>query len=222
MDCFKFSISENELVAMPSGALWWPAQSILCVSDLHFGKSNRLARMGQSWIPPYENQDTLLRLETDLDSTSAKKIICLGDSFDDNEASQSLPSDELLWITKMQAGREWIWISGNHDPSPKNLGGSFLHYLEIGKLYFQHIASADDRFEISGHYHPKIRVNIKGQSFTRRCFLVDKNRVILPAYGTYTGGLYCNRDPLRSIMQQNAIALMTGKEIYPIPISKAN
>jgi len=222
MDCFKFSISENELVAMPSGALWWPAQSILCVSDLHFGKSNRLARMGQSWIPPYENQDTLLRLETDLDSTSAKKIICLGDSFDDNEASQSLPSDELLWITKMQAGREWIWISGNHDPSPKSLGGSFLHYLEIGKLYFQHIASAEDRFEISGHYHPKIRVIIKGQSFTRRCFLVDKNRVILPAYGTYTGGLYCNRDPLRSIMQQNAIALMTGKEIYPIPISKAN
>ena len=222
MDCFKFSISENELVAMPSGALWWPAQSILCVSDLHFGKSNRLARMGQSWIPPYENQDTLLRLETDLDSTSAKKIICLGDSFDDNEASQSLPSDELLWITKMQAGREWIWISGNHDPSPKNLGGSFLHYLEIEKLYFQHIASADDRFEISGHYHPKIRVIIKGQSFTRRCFLVDENRIILPAYGTYTGGLYCNRDPLRSIMQQNAIALMTGNEIYPIPISKAN
>ena len=221
MDCFKFSISENELVAMPSGALWWPAQSILCVSDLHFGKSNRLARMGQSWIPPYENQDTLLRLETDLDSTSAKKIICLGDSFDDNEASQSLTSDELLWITKMQAGREWIWISGNHDPSPKNLGGSFLHYLEIGKLYFQHIASADDRFEISGHYHPKIRVIIKGQSFTRRCFLVDKNRVILPSYGTYTGGLYCNLDPLRSIMHQNAIALMTGKEIYPIPISKA-
>ena len=222
MDCFKFSISENELVAMPSGALWWPAQSILCVSDLHFGKSNRLARIGQSWIPPYENQDTLLRLETDLDSTSAKKIICLGDSFDDNEASQSLPSDELLWITKMQAGREWIWISGNHDPSPKNLGGSFLNYLEIGKLYFQHIASAEERFEISGHYHPKIRVIIKGQSFTRRCFLVDKNRVILPAYGTYTGGLYCNRDPLRSIMQQNAIALMMGKEIYPIPISKAN
>ena len=222
MDCFKFSISENELVAMPSGALWWPAQSILCVSDLHFGKSNRLARMGHSWIPPYENQDTLLRLETDLDSTNAKKIICLGDSFDDNEASQSLPSDELLWITKMQAGREWIWISGNHDPSPKNLGGSFLNALEIEKLNFQHIANAEDRFEISGHYHPKIRIIIKGQFFTKRCFLVDENRVILPAYGTYTGGLYCNRDPLRSIMQQKAIALMTGKEIYPIPISKAN
>ena len=221
MDCFKFSISENELVAMPSGALWWPAQSILCVSDLHFGKSNRLARIGQSWIPPYENQDTLLRLETDLDTTSAKKIICLGDSFDDNEASQSLPSDELLWITKMQAGRQWIWISGNHDPSPKNLGGSFLHYLEIEKLNFQHIASAEERFEISGHYHPKIKVIIKGQSFTKRCFLVDENRVILPAYGTYTGGLYCNRDPLRSIMQKKTIALMTGKEIYPIPISKA-
>ena len=85
MDSFKFSISENELVALPSGALWWPSQSLLCVSDLHFGKSNRLARKGQSWIPPYENQDTLLRLEKDLKTTKARMIICLGDSFDDNE-----------------------------------------------------------------------------------------------------------------------------------------
>ena len=222
MDFYKFSLSENELLAMPSGALWWPAQSILCVSDLHLGKSNRLARMGKSWIPPYENQDTLLRLESDLDATNTKKIICLGDSFDDNEASHSLPPDQLLWIAKMQAGREWIWISGNHDPSPKNLGGSFLHSLEIEKLTFQHIASAEKSLEISGHYHPKIRVVIKGQSFTKRCFLVDENRVIMPAYGTYTGGFYCNRDPLRSIMQPKAIALMTGKKIYPIPISKAN
>ena len=219
---YKFSLSENELLAMPSGALWWPAQSILCVSDLHLGKSYRLARMGKSWIPPYENQDTLLRLENDLDATNTKKIICLGDSFDDNEASHSLPPDQLLWISKMQAGREWIWISGNHDPSPKNLGGSFLHSLKIEKLTFQHIASAEKSLEISGHYHPKIRVVIKGQSFTKRCFLVDENRVIMPAYGTYTGGFYCNRDPLRSIMQPKAIALMTGKKIYPIPISKAN
>ena len=95
MDFYKFSLSENELLAMPSGALWWPAQSILCVSDLHLGKSYRLARMGKSWIPPYENQDTLLRLENDLDSTNTKKIICLGDSFDDNEASHTLPQDRL-------------------------------------------------------------------------------------------------------------------------------
>ena len=195
MNYFKFSISENELLALPSGALWWPDQSVLCVSDLHFGKSNRLARKGQSWIPPYENQDTLLRLEKDLDATNTKK---------------------------MQTRREWIWISGNHDPSPKKLGGTFLESLEIEKLNFQHIASSKKRFEISGHYHPKIRVRVKHQSFTRRCFLVDDKRVIMPAYGTYTGGLYCNRDPLRSIMNQNSIALMTGKEIYPVPISKAN
>ena len=222
MNYFKFSISENELLALPSGALWWPDQSILCVSDLHFGKSNRLARKGQSWMPPYENQDTLLRLEKDLNATNTKKIICLGDSFDDNEASRSLPPDEALWITKMQTHREWIWISGNHDPSPKNLGGTFLESLEIEKLNFQHIASSKERFEISGHYHPKIRVRVNHQSFTKRCFLVDHKRVIMPAYGTYTGGLYRNRDPLRSILDQKAIALMTGKEIYPIPMSKAN
>ena len=221
MDYFRFFIAENELVAMPSGALWWPAQSILCVSDLHFGKSNRLARKGHSWMPPYENQDTLLRLEKDLDTTNTKKIICLGDSFDDNEASRSLPPDEVLWITRMQAGKEWVWISGNHDPSPKNLGGSFLQSLKIEKLNFQHIANAEKCCEISGHYHPKIKVKLQGQSFTKHCFLVDENRVIMPAYGTYTGGLYCNSEPLRSIMQKKAIALMTGKKVYPIPVSKA-
>ena len=221
MDRFKFSIAKNEFVALPSGALYWPTQSILCVSDLHFGKSNRLARKGQSWFPPYENQDTLLRLERDLDSINPKKIICLGDSFDDNEASRSLSPTELLWITKMQAGREWIWISGNHDPSPENLGGSFLQSIKIGKINFQHSAISSEHPEISGHYHPKIRIFIQGQSFTKRCFLVDENRVIMPAYGTFTGGLYCNRDPLRSIMQEKALAVMTGKEVYPIPISKA-
>ena len=102
MDSFKFSISENELVALPSGALWWPSQSLLCISDLHFGKSNRLARKGQSWIPPYENQDTLLRLEKDLKTTKARMIICVVDSFDDDEGDRFLPKDEFLWIQKMQ------------------------------------------------------------------------------------------------------------------------
>ena len=222
MDSFKFSISENEFVALPSGALWWPSQSLLCVSDLHFGKSNRLARKGQSWIPPYENQDTLLRLEKDLKTTKARMIICLGDSFDDNEGDRFLPKDEILWIRKMQEGKEWIWISGNHDPSPKALGGSFVQSIEIGKINFQHIANTKESYEISGHYHPKIKLRLKGQSFTKACFLIDDNRVIMPAYGTYTGGLYCNREPLRSIMQTKAIAIMTGKEVYPVPISKAN
>ena len=137
MDSYKFSISENELVALPSGALWWPSQSLLCVSDLHFGKSNRLARKGQSWFPPYENQDTLLRLEKDLKTTKARMIICLGDSFDDNEGDRFLPKDEILWMQKMQEGKEWIWISGNHDPSPKALGGSFIQSIEIGEINFQ-------------------------------------------------------------------------------------
>ena len=120
----------------------------------------------------------------------------------------------------MQAGRSgygFLAIMIHH----QKFGWELFTLLKIEKLPSSTLQVLKN-LEISGHYHPKIRVVIKGQSFTKRCFLVDENRVIMPAYGTYTGGLYCNRDPLRSIMQPKAIALMTGKEIYPIPISKAN
>ncbi|MEP0048418.1 MAG: metallophosphoesterase, partial [Roseobacter sp.] len=126
MNCFDFSFQQAALRAMPSGALWWPDANILCVSDLHLGKSERVGRRAGLSLPPYETQDTLARLESDLEKTNARIVICLGDSFDDLSAANSLPDPDRLWIARLQAGRRWIWIEGNHDPGPVEFGGEHL------------------------------------------------------------------------------------------------
>jgi len=208
------------LHAMGSGALWWPEQRLLCVSDLHLGKSERMARRGGSILPPYETVDTLTRLEADIDRTDPQTVICLGDSFDDTRAAVDLPQDATLWITRLQAGRTWIWIEGNHDPGPTHLGGAHLGQYHAGDLVFRHIAQTGSTGEISGHYHPKATVHMRGRSVTRPAFLADRDRIIMPAYGTYTGGLHSGSEVLRSLMQPDTLAILTGPAPVAVPMPR--
>ncbi|WP_121063002.1 ligase-associated DNA damage response endonuclease PdeM [Chachezhania antarctica] len=214
------ALAGAELSALGSGALWWPAERLLCISDLHLGKSERMARRGGSTLPPYETQDTLTRLAADLDRTGASRVICLGDSFDDAEAAGALPEADRLWITQLQAGRDWTWIEGNHDPGPIALGGAHRAEMQIGPLTFRHIATEGAQGEVSGHYHPKARIRTRAGRIARPAFLVDDTRLILPAYGTYTGGLDCGSAPLSGIMNPNAIAILTGRTPLPVPMPR--
>jgi uncharacterized protein len=216
MTTYSFTLNDASLVALPSGALYWPDQNLLAVSDLHFGKSERLARRGGTLLPPFDTCETLSRLDQDIAMTDPAQIICLGDSFDDLDAARGLPDADRLWLSRLMAGRNWTWLEGNHDPGPINLGGTHRADLTIGPLTFRHIADPTQSAEISGHYHPKAR--IAGQS--RTCFLLDENRLILPAYGAYTGGLWCDHASLTGIMTETAIAILTGPRTIPMPMPR--
>ncbi len=215
-----FTLAGARLIALPTGALYWPDENLLCVSDLHLGKSERRARLGTAALPPYETRDTLARLDADLSITGAKTIICLGDSFDDSAAAGALSADEKLWITTMQSGRRWVWIEGNHDPGPVDLGGTHLAELPLPPLTFRHIARPGASGELSGHYHPKASVKARGRSVSRPAFLIDTDRVILPAYGTYTGGLRSDSAPLSGLMRAEAVAVLTGTIARAIPMPR--
>lgn len=223
MNGYDFTLAGAALTALPSGALYWGAQDLLCVSDLHLGKSERRARRGEAPLPPYETHDTLSRLEADLDRTRATTVICLGDSFDDTAAARALPEDARLWIATLQAGRRWIWIEGNHDPGPVDMGGDHRADLGLSPLTFRHIARPDRTGatgEISGHYHPKARLRMRGRSLARPAFLIDAARVILPAYGTYTGGLHSDDAVLSDLMQAGALAVLTGHVTHAVPMPR--
>lgn len=209
-----FTLAGETLHALPSGALHWPAQSLLCVSDLHFGKSERLARRGGALLPPYETRATLEKLEADIDRTAPAQVICLGDSFDDLAAADGLEEAARLRLARLMAGRDWTWIEGNHDAGPVDIGGTHRATVTLGPLTFRHIADPSQSAEISGHYHPKAR--LKGTS--RPCFLLDALRLILPAYGTYTGGLRTDDADLQALMQKGALAILTGPRALPIPM----
>ncbi len=220
MNKVEFSFAGQNLSALPSGALWWPERQLLCVSDLHLGKSERMARRGGAILPPYDSQDTLDRLAKDLEHTRATTVICLGDSFDDLDASLSLPGPERLRIATLQAGRRWIWIEGNHDPGPVELSGTHLAEWTCDTLTFRHIAQPRAQGEISGHYHPKATLRAGGLSITRPAFLFDSNRLILPAFGTYTGGLRSSDQVLTDLMEPKALAILTGSKPQMIPMPR--
>ena len=77
---------------------------------------------------------------------------------------------------------------------------------------------------MSGHYHPKARLRMRGRSLARPAFLIDAARVILPAYGTYTGGLYSEDAALSDLMQADALAVLTGRGTHapcPMPATAA-
>ena len=216
MQTYAFTLGPARLTALPSGALHWAEQDLLVVSDLHFGKSERLARRGGALLPPYENRATLQKLDIDIETTKARHILCLGDSFDDLTAAEHLPEADLLWLTRLMAGRDWTWVAGNHDAGPVELGGTHRAEAAIAGLAFRHIATAETP-EVSGHYHPK--AHLPGR--TAPCFLIDEVRVILPAYGTYTGGLRCDHPDLAALMQPRARAVLTGTRCLALPMRRA-
>ena len=211
-----FTLGPADLIARPSGALHWPAQELLCVSDLHLGKSERLARRGGSLLPPYETQETLARLDDEITATGARRVVCLGDSFDDLAAAERLDEAARLWLIRLMAGREWLWVEGNHDPGPADLGGSHHGALHLPPLTFRHEGGGEG-FEVSGHFHPKAR--LAGQSHP--CFLTDGRRLILPAFGAYTGGLRLEAPALQGLMGAGARAILTGRRCLVIPMPRS-
>ncbi len=218
MSGYDFSLAGARLTALGSGALWWPAQRLLCVSDLHLGKAERHLRRGGAALPPYEVRDTLDRLDRLIADFEPDTVLCLGDSFDDLSAAQYLPAAQAERLRAMTTRQNWIWVEGNHDPGAAGFGGHTCEHATIGPLTFRHIAQADAQpGEVSGHFHPKARLR-RGRA--RAAFLVDRTRLILPAFGTYTGGLYSSDPALAGLMDPQALAILTGPAPLPCPMPR--
>lgn len=214
----RFELAGARLEARASGALRWPERRWLVVSDLHFGKSERVARRGGALLPPYETAETLARLEAEVEATDPRVVVCLGDSFDDLDALAGLGAAEAERLAALAAGRRWIWIAGNHDPGPLELAGEHLAELREDGLVLRHEAAADPgRGEISGHFHPKARLAASGRRVSRACFVLSGPRLILPAFGCYTGGLDV-RSPTLARLAPSGLALLTGRRVIAAPL----
>src|ERR1700744_651013 len=182
------SIAGVTLVADISGALFWDEQSLLVVSDLHLEKGSSFAERGVL-LPPYDTVATLSRLAAVIARHDPRMVIALGDSFHDREAHERLSEADRDALSALQARRDWIWISGNHDPAlPRDLGGVVATEVAIGPVTFRHEPTGA-LGEIAGHLHPKARVPTRGRSVERRCFACDAERMVMPSFGAYTGGL---------------------------------
>lgn len=216
------ALAGASLLALASGALVWPAERLLCVADLHLGRSERLARRGGSLLPPYETAATLARLGAEIARFDPDRVVCLGDSFDDSAAALALSAPDRHRLEELMRGRDWTWIAGNHDPAPVDLGGTPCGEAVIGPLVFRHAPRPDAApGEVSGHLHPKLRLSVRGRAIARPCFLHDAVRLILPAFGAYTGGLRADDPAIAGLLGPGAHAILTGEPCVGLPLGRA-
>ena len=207
------------LEAFPDGALWWADHRLLVVADLHFEKGSAFARRGQM-LPPYDTAETLARLSRLIARLLPQTVVALGDSFHDDGGAARLSARDRAALAALQAGREWIWIAGNHDQAaPAGLDGAHLDELAIGPVAFRHEPGAGETYgEIAGHLHPAARVAGRGKWVRRRCFVGDGDRLVLPAFGAYAGGLNVLDKAFAGLFRGSAFrAFMLGEDrVYPV------
>jgi DNA ligase-associated metallophosphoesterase len=204
-----FSFVGETFEATPSGALYWRSRGALLVADLHLEKASWFASGGQ-FLPPYDSHATLTALAAEADRTGASHLYCLGDSFHDRFGCDRLTADARQLLAELTAKLDWTWIVGNHDPGFADLyGGRIEDEVEIAGIVLRHEAAKDERQpEISGHYHPKFRLNLRGRSVSRRCFVVSPAKIIMPAFGTLTGGLDARHPEILGSVGGDAEALI--------------
>jgi DNA ligase-associated metallophosphoesterase len=204
-----FSFAGETFHAPREGALYWASQQALLVADLHLEKASWFARLGQ-FLPPYDSHATLTALAAEVERTGARRLLCLGDSFHDRFGCDRLPANARALLISLTSRLDWTWIVGNHDPGfADHCGGTIVDEVELGGIVLRHEANAADaQPEISGHYHPKLRVNVKGRHVSRRCFVVSSTKVIMPAFGSLTGGLDAHHPEIMRSVGGTAAALV--------------
>ncbi|HTG63921.1 MAG TPA: ligase-associated DNA damage response endonuclease PdeM [Sphingomicrobium sp.] len=204
-----FSFAGHDFLATPEGALYWPAQSALLVADLHLEKASWFARFGQM-LPPYDSIATLSGLQRDIERSGATRLFCLGDSFHDRFGCDRLPSDARELLTSLTENVDWVWITGNHDAGfIDHCGGRIEEEVQLSGIVLRHEAvEGDPAPEMSGHFHPKLRLAMKGRNVSRRCFVASTTKLILPAYGTLTGGLDAHHPEILRKVGPGASALV--------------
>jgi DNA ligase-associated metallophosphoesterase len=204
-----FSFAGETFAATAAGALFWPSRQALLVADLHLEKASWFALGGQ-FLPPYDSHATLTALAAEVERTGAQRLYCLGDSFHDRFGCDRLQPSARELLTSLTSKLDWTWIVGNHDPGfADHCGGHIADEAEVGGIILRHEAVRDEpRPEISGHFHPKLRVHLRGRQVSRRCFVTSATKIIMPAFGSLTGGLDAHHPEILGHVGGQAAALV--------------
>jgi DNA ligase-associated metallophosphoesterase len=215
----RISLGGLEFIPDLSGALFAPEFGALLVADLHLEKGTSLARRGVH-LPPYDTRESLRQLRAACAAAKPRTIVFLGDSFHDGEARARIDASDLDLLRAIASSAETIWIAGNHDPSPPgDVGGTVASEMQLGPVTLRHApgALAAGEFEIAGHLHPAAVVQARGQRIRRRCFVADDRRIIMPAFGSYTGALSVRSEAFDGLLGDFHVWMIGAKAIHRFP-----
>lgn len=212
----RISLGGMDFIPDLSGALYAPEFRALLVADLHLEKGTSLARRGVH-LPPYDTRESLAQLRAAISASSPERLIFLGDSFHDGEARERIDAADLGVLRSITSSVDTIWITGNHDPAPPDdIGGRIVEEMALGPVTLRHQARMlrEDEAEISGHLHPAAAVHARGRRIRCRCFIADGRRMIMPAFGSYTGALSVRSEPFSALFEDFHVWMIGEKAIH--------
>jgi len=220
MSAAPIHIAGERLMLDPAGVLHWPAQRLLCVADLHLEKGSAFAARGRL-LPPYDTRETLARLVPLLRRYRPRRIVFLGDSFHDRDGAGRLPPAERAMLVHALGDAEAVWVAGNHDPvAPEGLPGRAVEFWVEGPLTFRHVPAPRAAGEIAGHLHPKATAPTRAGGVCRACFVADARRVLMPAFGAFTGGLDICDAAIASLFPRGGRSFLLGPgRLYSFPLA---
>jgi DNA ligase-associated metallophosphoesterase len=206
-------LAGERLMLDPDGALFWPAKRLLAVADMHFEKGSAAAAQG-SLLPPWDTRTTLDRLAALLRRFKPDAVVALGDSFHDARGVARLHPHDLARLHQLAGAHHFVWILGNHDPvPPQGIPGEVLPELKLGPLRFVHETGPGPAAgEVCGHHHPKAYVHARGAVVSRPCFVLDARRLMLPAFGAYTGGLDVRDAAIGNLFPRGGRVFLLGRD----------
>jgi DNA ligase-associated metallophosphoesterase len=217
-----FSFANEELALVQGRALYWARERALLVADLHLEKASFFARHGQM-LPPYDSRETLERIALALRETGARRVFTLGDNFHDGDGAARLEPHARGMLAALTRATDWVWITGNHDGGSTE--GTEVAELEVAGLLLRHEAQrGETRPELSGHFHPKLRLAVRGRSIVRPCTVASERKLILPAFGSLTGGMDAADPAIIAAIQpaRSADALLSaGGKLVQFPLWRA-
>ncbi len=217
----SIDISGQIFIPDRSGALYFPDQQSLVVADLHFEKGSSFAK-SLNHIPPYDTRTTLRNLIDVCKRYDPRRIIALGDSFHDTYAHRRLNSVDSEAIQSLTDAHDWIWITGNHDPRPPvGFSGHVEEEISLGALTLRHEPQPYPQSEIAGHLHPCAVLFVRGRRFRRRCFASNGDRIVMPSFGAYTGGLNVLDVAFSSVFADRfQVWLIGGEDVHRVTSDK--
>ncbi len=222
----RITLNGLDLVPDLSGALFVPEFKALLIADLHLEKASNMARRGVH-LPPYDTRASLAQLETVISQSRPAQLIFLGDSFHDDGARERIAEADLLQLRSLSERAATVWITGNHDPHPPaDIGGRIAGEVVLGSITLRHEPKPlePEEFEISGHLHPGSAVSQRGKRLHGKCFIADERRVIMPAFGSFTGSLSISSPPFKGLFASGdfRVWMIGQRAIYRFPARRVS
>ena len=221
MTNLMIEFADQKFHLLPSGGIFWQDEEILILADLHLEKGSGF-REQNNFLPPYDTQETLSLLQETIKNLSPKKVLLLGDSMHDSQSFHRMPLHLKKYLEAIMVESDLVWIRGNHDATIRGFPWALSNVFIAKAITFRHEMQVGFKGpEISGHFHPVGQIKFKGVKLTGRCFLLSEEKLIIPAFGTYTGGLNIKNAALSKVLtQKSKVFLIVSSSIFQVELDQ--